>query len=293
MPAQENDSLKLEDHRSAAAKEWDDPATIAAWRKWRADGRSWSQGVTDAVVTAAAVRPGHRVLDLASGSGQPAISLAKAVAPGGHVTATDMSAGMLKIAEECAAREGLSNMTFRQADAENLPFADGEFDAVTCRYGVMFFPDPVRALRDCRRVLKPGGRVVFVAWGSADQAFFGATVGTLKKYVELPRPEPGAPHVFRFSEPGALGSVLSEAGFENVQSEPRSIPIAWLGPPEEFWEQFRESAAPFRKSIESLAPDIRRRLDADVLSALSKYYDGQQVRFNAEVVLATGVRPAR
>ena len=285
--------MNLEDQRSQASKEWDDPATIAAWRKWRADGRSWSQGVTDAIVVAAALRPGQRVLDLASGSGQPAISLAKAVAPDLQVTATDLSAGMLKIAEECAAREGISNITFRQADAENLPFPDGEFDVVTCRFGVMFFPDPLRALRACRRVLKPGGRVVFVAWGSPDQAFFGATVGVLKKYVELPRPEPGAPHVFRFSELSALGSVLSEAGFEKVQSEPRSIPIAWHGPPEQFWEQFRESAAPFRKTIEDLAPDIRRRLDADVLSALSKCYDGQQVRFNAEVVLATGVRPER
>jgi ubiquinone/menaquinone biosynthesis C-methylase UbiE len=287
------DNSKLDQFRAHVAKEWDDPATIAAWRKWRASGPSWSQGVTDAIVEAAQARPGHRVLDLASGSGQPAISLAKAVAPDGRVTATDMSAGMLKIAEECAAREGVSNMAFRQADAENLPFADAEFDAVTCRCGVMFFPDAVRALRECCRVLKPGGRVAFVAWGPPEQVFFGATVGVLKNYVELPRPEPGAPHVFRFAQAGTLRAVLDEAGFANVREEPRSIPVAWPGPPEQFWEQFRESAAPFRKIIADLAPDVRRRVDADVLAALSKHYDGEQVRFLADIVLATGVRAER
>ncbi len=285
------DPSKLEDYRARVAQEWDDPATIAAWRKWRAGGTSWSQGVTDALVAGAQVRPGHRVLDLASGTGQPAISLAKAVAPDGRVTATDMSAGMLKIAEECAGREGVSNMTFRQAEAENLPFPDAQFDSVTSRFGVMFFPDPVRALRECRRVLKPGGRVVFVAWGSPEQVFFRATVGVLKKYVELPRPEPGAPHVFRFSQAGTLRAVVIEAGFVNVQEESRSIPGVWPGPPEQFWEQFRESAAPFRPIIAGLAPDVRRRVDADVLSALSEYYDGQQIRLQAEVVLTTGVHP--
>lgn len=287
------DKSKLDEFRAHVAKEWDDPETIAAWRKWRAGGFTWSQGVTDAIVEAAQARPGHRVLDLASGSGQPAISLAKAVAPDGRVTATDMSAGMLKIAEECAQLEGVANMDFRRADAENLPFADAEFDRVTCRFGVMYFPDVVRALRECCRVLKPGGRVALVAWSSPEQVFFGATVGVLKNYVELPQPEPGAPHVFRFAQVGTLRATLNEAGFANVREELRSIPIAWPGPPEQFWEQFREAAAPFRKIIADLAPDVRRRVDADVLAALSKHYDGQQVRFLVEVVLATGVRPGR
>ena len=287
------DSSKLDDYRAQMAREWDDPVTIAAWRNWRADGPSWSQGVTDAIVAAVQARPGMQILDLASGSGQPAISLARGVAPDGRVTATDMSAGMLKIAQECAAREGVNNIVFRHSGAESLPFSDAEFDAITCRFGVMFFPEPVRALRDCRRVLKPGGRVAFIAWGTPEQTFFSSTVGVLKNYVDMPRPEPDAPQPFRFAQPASFSAVLSEAGFTQVRAEARSIPVAWPGPPEQFWEQFRECAAPFRKIINGLTPAMRSQVDADVLSALSKYYDGEQVRFRVEIVLATGIRAER
>jgi SAM-dependent methyltransferase len=287
------DTSKLDDARGRVAREWDDPVTIAAWRKWRADGPSWTQGVTDAIVAVSQARAGMQILDLASGSGQPAISLAKAVAPDGRVTATDMSAGMLKVAEECAAREGVSNMTFRQAEAGNLPFADGEFDAVTCRFGVMFFPDVVGALRECRRVLKPGGRVAFVAWGTPDQPHFSGTIGVLKKYVEMPRPEPDAPQPFRFAKPDSLSAVLNEAGFTQVHAEARSIPAIWPGPPEQFWEQFTECAAPFRKTINDLPSVARNKLDMDVVCALATFYDGKQLRFLVEVVLGTGVRGRR
>lgn len=284
------DSSKLDEFRERMNREWDDPVTIAAWRKWRADGMSWSQGVTDAIVAAVEARPGMNILDLASGSGQPAISLAKTVAPDGRVTATDMSAGMLKIAEECAARESVSNIVFRRASAEDLPFSDGEFDGVTCRFGAMFFPDPVRALRECRRVLKPGGRVAFIVWGKAEQPFFSATVGVLKRHTELPRPEPDAPQPFRFAEAGAFSAVLSQAGFGQASEEARNIPASWPGPPEQFWEQFRESAAPFRKIINELKPAVRDKVDMDVVSALATFYDGKKLQFELEVVLGTGIR---
>lgn len=281
---------KLDEYRERMAREWDDPVTIAAWRKWRGVGFTWSQGVSDAIVEAVHARPGMHILDLASGSGQPAISLAKAVAPGGRVTATDMSPGMLEIAQECAALEGAANMAFRPAAAEALPFSDGEFDGVTCRFGVMFFPNPVQALRECWRVLKPGGRAAFVAWGAPDQPLFSSTVGVLKKYVQMPRPEPDAPQPFRFAQPGSLGAVFGEAGFSQVQEETQSIPVIWPGPPEKFWEQFQEIAAPFRKIINDLTPVVRNKVDMDVVCELATHFDGKQLHFPLQVVLATGVR---
>ncbi len=98
-----------------------------------------------------------KVLDLACGSGEPSLSLARAVGPMGHVIATDIVPGMLEIAEENARRKGLSNIEFRIADAEAIPFPDESFDVVTCRFGVMFFSDPERAMREARRVLKNDG----------------------------------------------------------------------------------------------------------------------------------------
>jgi len=110
-----------------------------------------------------------RVLDLASGSGEPALTLARHVDATGHVVATDLSQGMLDLAEENARKVGLANISFRQADAHRLPFDNESFDCVTCRLGIMYFVDVHGALMEIRRVLKPEGRAVFAAWGPWDR----------------------------------------------------------------------------------------------------------------------------
>src|SRR5690242_10801041 len=114
-------------------QEWS--AGAAAWRKWHAPFAAMSRAATEAIVGAVRAAPGVRVLDVASGTGQPALALAAAVTPGGAVVATDLVAEMLGDIEELARREGLTNLAAQQADAEDLPFGDGVFDAVTCRFG--------------------------------------------------------------------------------------------------------------------------------------------------------------
>ncbi|HUJ40355.1 MAG TPA: class I SAM-dependent methyltransferase [Candidatus Acidoferrales bacterium] len=279
---------RVEEFRERVRREWDDQQTVAAWRKWSHTNFETLAGVTRALVEAAGVRPGQSILDLASGSGQPALALAAAVAPGGMVTASDMSAGMLAVAEENAVRAGLENVRFRQANAESLPFPDRTFDRVTCRFGVMFFADIAGAMRECRRVLLPGGRAAFAVWGAADQPFFGMTVGVLRRYIVLPKPEPGAPHVFRFAEPGTLAAAMREAGFGEVREERRQIPCERVGTPETFWQEFREVAAPFRRLIEELAPDRRAELDVEVLETMRRYMNGDRMRFDVDVNIAMG-----
>src|SRR5258708_19434704 len=134
-----------------------------------------------------------RFLDLASGGGDPALSIAAAVGPSGRVTASDMGPGMISLAQELARKKGLPNIEFREANAESLPFADASYDVLTCRFGIMFFPDLGKALRECFRVLKPGGRAAFVAWGKKEQPFFAATAAILLKHVPFPPPPPTPP----------------------------------------------------------------------------------------------------
>src|SRR5205085_10183488 len=106
------------------------------------------------------------VLDVASGPGEPALSIAAAIAPtGGHVTATDLVPEMLDAATTNASERGVTNVTFQQADAEALPFPDAAFDAVTCRFGVMLFPDVQQARGEMRRGLKPDGQLGGTGWG--------------------------------------------------------------------------------------------------------------------------------
>ena len=284
------DPAKIERFREKLREEWTDEQTVAAWRKWQGPLSAFTRGATAAVLEAAQLRPGMRVLDLASGVGDPALSIAEAVGPSGHVVATDLGPGMIGLAEELAKSRGLRNMEFRVADVGALPFPDGSFDVVSCRFGVMFFPEQVKAFRECRRVLKPGGRVSFVVWGKREQPFLGATIGVLMKYVEAPTPDPDAPHAFMFGERGLLESRLKAAGFADVREEVRTVTGRWEGTPEDYWQQFTEVAAPFRPLIAKLTPETRAKAEAEIFAGLRKLSDGKVITMPLEIVIGTGVK---
>ena len=260
------------------------------FRKWKPQEETQGRAATQILLRSARVKPGMQVLDLASGAGDPALALAEVVGPSGHVTATDLVPEMLVVAEEFARERGLANLSFRQADAEALPFPDQAFDVVTCRFGVMFFPNVQRALGEIRRVLKPGGCAAFVAWGPSEQnlqAWIPREV--LRKYVGAPPPTPGPPDANSFAPVGTLSIALREAGFKRVQEESPTVPWPWPGPPEQYWERERDAGAT-RRLVERLAPEQRERVEAEVIESIRQCYDGQQVNFTAVIVVASGVR---
>jgi SAM-dependent methyltransferase len=280
-----------EQFKERVVQEWTDSNTVAAWRKWHSKIAVVSAEAKEAIVRAAQVEPGMQVLDIASGTGEPALTLAELVGSEGHVTATDLGAGMIAVAKENAEKAGLTNMTFLQADAHELPFSDRSFDRVTCRFGVMLFADSPQALGEIYRVLKPGGRVAFTAWGALEQnPYLSITLTPFLKRVEVPPPLPGAPRPFRFAEAGTLAAELQRAGFQEVQEETRTISWAWPGPPEEVWEHVRDVAVAFHPIIYGLEPEARKQAIDEVVEGYQRYYDGQKVNLPAVIVLASGVR---
>ena len=128
-----------------------------------------TRAATEAIVEASQVKPGMRVLDSTSGAGDPALTLASMLGAAGHVTATDQVSEMLEEAVAEARERGLTNISFHTTDADALPFPDGTLDAATCRFGLMLFPNPGRALHEIHRVLKPLRRAGFVVFGAAEQ----------------------------------------------------------------------------------------------------------------------------
>jgi len=292
-PSTTPDPAKIHMIRENLREEWTGERTVAAWRKWHAQIAAFTRGATDAILEAAQLRPGMRVLDLASGVGDPALSIAAAVGPSGRVTASDMGPGMISLAQELARKKGLPNIEFREANAESLPFADASYDVLTCRFGIMFFPDLGKALRECFRVLKPGARAAFVAWGKKEQPFFAATAGILLKHVPVPPPppDPDAPNITMFGQSDRLRHALEAAGFINVHEEARIVPGTWPGPLEEFWEQFTEVAAPFRPLIEQLTPEKKAAAVAEILAALRKFWNGKELTLPLEIVIGAGSRP--
>ncbi|HEV2119160.1 MAG TPA: class I SAM-dependent methyltransferase [Candidatus Bathyarchaeia archaeon] len=269
--------------------EWDDG--VAAARKWRVQGEISGRATNEALIRLARIRPGGNVLDLASGSGSPALDIARVVGPTGHVTATDLSSKLLAVAKEKAVDEGLSNISFQEVDMENQQLPDETFDIVTCRFGIMYARNVQRALTEMRRVLKPNGRVALVAWGPSEgDPRKTIVLEVLMKYSKSSAPDPAISLPSSFSEPGKLSRALSQAGFKQVHQEARNISFPFRGSPEQAWEMVHDGAIFFRKTIKTLTPEQRKTAGQEISRAWSKYYDGHQVNFTAPVVFATGVR---
>ncbi len=281
---------KVEQFRQQLKADWTRDDTVAAWRKWHKQIAEFTHGVSDALLAEANLKPGMHVLDIASGVGDPALRIAEAVGPTGRVVATDLGMGMMSLAAELAAQQNLHNIEFKEAAAESLPFADATFDVVTCRFGAMFFPDLQRALRECQRVLKPGGKVVFIVWGVREQPFTTLTVGVLLRFVPAPEADPDAPSMFMFGVRGRFEAALKAANFHSIQEEHLSVPARWPGPAESYWEQFTEVAAPFKPLLAQLAPARRDDVRFDVIAGLQKYVKDGCVTFPLEVVLASAVK---
>lgn len=238
---------------------------------------------------AAQATPGMRVLDLACGSGAPSIPLAKRVAPGGSVVGLDLSAEPLKVARRRAQERGLQNVSYLQGNAQVLPFAENSFDRVTCRFGAMFLPDAAQAFREAWRVLRPGGRIALTVWGAFEQPYFASTAQIVMRHTGAVLP-PTARAMFRFAEPESLASLLRQAGFTEVASEPRTVEWLWPGRPQEVWEYFQEATAPMRPLLEALRPEQHSAVERDVLAALGTFFDGENVRLTADIVIAIASR---
>lgn len=269
-------------------QEWQDVAPF--WKKWYSQLAHQSRRATELVVEGAALSPGLHILDIASGTGEPSLTVAEAVGPHGRVVATDLVPEMLKLAEENAAARGLRNLEFRQANAEHLPFPDRCFDRVTCRFGIMFIPDIQKALGEMRRVLKPRGRVSFLTWGAREEnPLFANMIRPFLNYVDVAKPDPDSPHVFRFDGEAKLARTLSEAGFHEVAAAKHKINWPWPGSAEEAWLGSSEIAAPFKKIISAVPADKRELAIAEAIEGIRRFSDGHSINFPAVVVSATAL----
>jgi SAM-dependent methyltransferase len=271
-----------------AEPSWGESDRLIASDKWKAKSMAMGKAVTDAFVEYAQPKPGMRVLDLASGTGEPAITLAMRVGAQGQVTALDLSADLLEIAKGRAQERGLQNLFTQQADAHTLPFADNSFDLATCRFGVMFFRDVDGALRKLHRVLRPGSRACFLAWGPFDQPYWQSMMGVVHSHVGGPLLQPNGSDPFRFSQPGSLSAVLRNAGFREVEEEAKTLPWTWPGTPDEVWEQARAVTVPFRPMLERVPATMWPQIHEEVRAAIGKYVEGENIEFGASVVLVSG-----
>src|SRR5207302_1279866 len=163
-------------------------------------------------------------------------------------------------------------------------------DLATCLFGVMFFADVDKALGELGRVLRPGARACFVAWGPFEQPYWQSTMGVVLKHAGEPAILPGGQDPFRFAQAGSLARALRKAGFRETSEETKAVPWNWPGGPEELWDYARSVLVPFRAMLDRVPAEKWPEIEEEVHAALREHAGNDGVHFNALVVMASGTK---
>ena len=274
-------------YKNAQREQWNRDG--AAWRRWSPVLDRWYGEVTRHMLDLARVQPGQRILDIAAGAGEPAVSAAEQVGPTGYVLATDISEVIVELALQVARERGLKQVETRAMDGEALGLPDASFDAVLCRLGLMYMPHPVIALREWRRVLKTGGRVVAAVFSTPDRNTWGAVPASIiRQRARLPPPVPGQPGPFSLGGPGLLTGTFIQAGFANP--EIRAVPVPHrTTTAEEYVRVAREAFGGFNAMMANLPSEEHDSVWDEVERSLRKFETpgGFEVSGECLVVAAT------
>jgi ubiquinone/menaquinone biosynthesis C-methylase UbiE len=195
--------------------------------------------VSDVMIESLHIAPDQQHLDIASGTGEPGLTVAR-LAPDGRVVLTDLSPEMLDVAARRAKSDGLTNVETEVCSADDLPFADATFDSVSVRFGYMFFPDLARATAEFVRVLKPGGRLCASVWiEPGENPWTSIAMQAIGAEVELPPPDPDRPNMFRCATPGSVSALYEAAGLRDIAAS--DVPVALVTrSAAEYWDVMSE-----------------------------------------------------
>src|SRR3954447_7445403 len=241
--------------REAQHEHWDSAA--AGWKEWSEFLDNAAGHISERLVELADVQPGSRVLDVAAGYGEPALTAARKAGPDGQVVATDISAEMLAFGRERATAAGMGNVEFMESDASSLDFPHESFDAAVSRWGIIFEPDAEAAASRIRGFLKPGARFAISSWGEPDQVpFLSIPMKTTRERLGVPPPPAGTPGPLSRPTPDALGGLLEGGGVSDGAVE-RDEVIYEFDTPERFTAYVRAIAAPIRAMIEQHAGEAQ------------------------------------
>jgi SAM-dependent methyltransferase len=259
------------------------------WEKHHEIIRQMFAPVTQALIEDGLIGTRHAVLDIATGPGEPALSVAALVGPEGKVIGIDPVPEMVAAARRATDHRGFRNTQFDVAFADDLPFPADTFDAVVSRFGVMFFPSPVEAVREMLRVLKPGRKLALAVWHMAEgNPFFHALSRVIERYVDSPPPAPDTPDMFRFASPGNLRNVLGEAGAMAASERLLQFTIQAPISVEDFWTLRCEMSEKLREKVAMLSREQLTEVKRESLEALRAYSTDRGMSFPAQVLIVSG-----
>lgn len=262
---------QLEEIREQQKQSWN--KFSGGWKKWDELTMDFLKPMGDEII--ASIQPSGKdnVLDIAAGTGEPGLTIATML-DGGKVTITDLAEDMLAIAKENATLRGITNIETIACDVCELPFANNSFDAISCRFGFMFFPDMQLAANEMARVLKSGGRIATSVWNIPEKNFWvTATMGTINKNMDLPPTPSGSPGMFRCCKPGLMKEIFENAGFKNVK-EKEVLTKLNSGTVETYWNMMTEIGAPIVAALSKADDALRKKIKDEVFELVAQRYPG-------------------
>lgn len=259
---------------------WDKAA-----RDYEAGWRAQLEPAQSLMLEMTALRPGERVLDVACGTGLVSFRILDAVGETGAVVGTDISGEMVETARSLAAERGIRNATFGRFDAEAMTLEEADFDAAVCGLGLMYVPDPSKALGEMLRLLKAGGRAAAAVWGARNKCGWADVFPIVDARVA----SQVCPLFFQLGTKDSLARCFAKAGFTDVRFERLEVELAYASDEEALLAAFR--GGPVALAYSRFDDSTREAVHAEYLRSIESYRDGAGYRIPGEFVAAVGVRP--
>lgn len=273
-------------YKAGQQRDWD--AVAEGWKKWWPVLEAGAERVSQHMLELAEIKPGQRVLDVATGIGEPALSAARRVGVDGRVVAVDQSPGMLEIARQRAREMGLNNVDFIESDLEVLDLPHYTFDSVLCRWGLMFMPNLVDALGRLQRFLHPGGKLAGAVWAEASKVpSISLAMSVVREALHAPPPPADVPGPFSLANAEHLEDVMLDAGFVDFHCEP--VSVEFEVPSAAAYAEFtRDIAAPIVAMLADRPENIREKVWSQVTQAARQFEgaDGRVRMRNEAIVFA-------
>ena len=257
------------------------------WKKWDDLTMEFLKPMGDEIIKLINPKGADVVLDIASGTGEPGLSIATMLSDG-MVVATDLAEGMLNVAQENAVRRGIKNFKVVASDVSELPFPDNTFDAISCRLGFMFFPDMQLASKEMVRVLKPGGRIAVTVWNDPEKNLWASTMlGVIKKNMQLASPAPGMPGLFRCAKSGFIPDLFKQAGLKKISEKEISGKLN-AGNRKVYWNFMTEVVAPVVAALNNADCEMKVKVRRDVFNSIKQIYPNGELALDSNAFVIYG-----
>lgn len=277
--------------RDRQRTEW--AAVAPGWRRNRERLGVTASPITERLISLSGAKPGDHVLDMACGTGDPAFTLADAVGSEGYVLGLDLSEEMVEASRAWAESQGIENVEFRAIRSElDLGVEPQTFDAVTCRHGLQFMPDPMAALQELREGVRPGCKVAASTWTTPERnPNFTLPKEIMARHADLPEEDPSAPGLFAIPTPGDLELLFETAGLTEIKTEVFPTPIARANSAESYWHSIETVAGPLVSLLASFTEEQRRDIREDAVHTLREMFPEGPVEIDGEAIAAVGISP--